>query len=383
MGVTDRPRALITRARKTSPPFDHVVRAYGRYNSEGGSRLSASVTLPAFLSFFPVLAVAFLVLAIVLKGSASAQQSVLDGVKTYLPGLLCSSAKGVHQHACGPGKIDVSKIGTGSKTGIAAVIGVVGLVLAGTGWVNNLRTAIRTIWHQDQKAGNFAVKKLVDIGILAVIGITLIVAVAVSGLASSATTSVLNLVNIDGGFFANAAVKLIGIALSIGVNVLLFLFLFTRLGKRDRPFRRVLRGSLLAGCLFEVLQIFGSTYIAHTTSNPIYGIFAVIIGLIIWIGLVVQITLFAAAWTVTDPYLDDVAPSGSTGATPVAYPEGPAIGPLGVVRESAASSAPAGAVPAGAASTRFAGVAGVGLLAAGAAGVAVYGIRTLRDTLKS
>src|ERR1700712_335802 len=122
MGVTDRPRALIKRARKASPPLDHVVRAYGRYNNEGGGRLSASVTLPAFLSFFPVLAVAFLALAIVLNGSASAQQSVLDGVKTYLPGLLCSTAKGVHGYVCSTGKIDVNNIGTGSKKGIAAVI---------------------------------------------------------------------------------------------------------------------------------------------------------------------------------------------------------------------------------------------------------------------
>ena len=379
MGVTDRPRALIRRARKASPPLDHVVRAYGRYNNEGGSRLSASVTLPAFLSFFPVLAVAFLVLALVLKGSASAQQSVLDGVKSYLPGLLCTTAKGVHGYACPnpvSGKIDVNSFGTKSTVGIAGAIGVVGLVLAGTGWVNNLRTAIRTIWHQDQKAGNFLTKKLVDIGFLAVIGVTLVVAVSVAGLANSATTSVLNLVNIDGGFVANAVVKIIGTLVSIAVNVGLYIFVFTRLGKRDRPFRQVLRGSILAGVLLEILQNLGSTYVAHTTGNPVYGIFAVIIGLILLIGLLVQITLFSAAWTVTAPYLDDIAPSGSTTPDPIPFPEGPELPPATVVRAS-------GPEPVGAASARAAGVAGVGLLAVGAAGVAVYGLRTLRDTLKS
>jgi len=103
----------------------------------------------------------------------------------------------------------------------------------------------------------------------------------------------------------------LGIALAILADMGLFLFLVTRLPRVSTPWRRVLKGTLLGAVGFEILKVVGSLLVERTTKNPVYGAFAVIVGLLIWINLVSRFTLFVAAWTVTAPYDTDVAPSGT------------------------------------------------------------------------
>ena len=90
MGVGDTVKGAAAQARRRRPSVDHLVRAYGRYAADGGGRLAASVALPGFLSFFPLIALAFFVLGFVVSGSTDAQRSILVATKDYLPGLLCS-----------------------------------------------------------------------------------------------------------------------------------------------------------------------------------------------------------------------------------------------------------------------------------------------------
>jgi membrane protein len=63
--------------------------------------------------------------------------------------------------------------------------------------------------------------------------------------------------------------------------------------------------------LFELLKRVGALYIERTTENPLYGSFAVIVGLLVWINVVSRMFLICAAWTVTAPYDSDVPPSGT------------------------------------------------------------------------
>jgi membrane protein len=82
----------------------------------------------------------------------------------------------------------------------------------------------------------------------------------------------------------------------------------------------VLRAALLGAAGIEVFKLLGTWLVGKTTSNPMYGTFAVLVGLLIWINIVMRWTLFAAAWAVTAPGSSDVFPSGS------AAPMGPRHG---------------------------------------------------------
>ena len=68
---------------------------------------------------------------------------------------------------------------------------------------------------------------------------------------------------------------------------------------------------MLGAVGLEILKVVGSVLVARTTKNPVYGAFAVVVGLLIWINLVSRFMLLTAAWTVTAPYDTDVAPSGT------------------------------------------------------------------------
>ena len=54
-------KGAVVDARARWPVVDHAVRAWEHYTRVGGSGLAGAVTYYAFLSFFPILALAFFV----------------------------------------------------------------------------------------------------------------------------------------------------------------------------------------------------------------------------------------------------------------------------------------------------------------------------------
>jgi membrane protein len=279
------------------PALDHLFRAYTRYTADTGDRLAAAVTYFGFLAFFPLVVLAVSVLGFVLANNDTAIVQVQRQFEAFAPGL--ASQLPLRE-------IVAARQGTG-------ILGLVGLLYAGLGWVDALREAIRTVWHHNVKAGNIVVRKVVDVTVLAGLGLTLAASVVVSGLVSSATSWLLALVGLADAPGVALLLRVLGLALVVLVDVAVFLYLFIRLPRLTIPWRRVVKGAVFAAVGFEVLKYAGAFYVRHTTANPVYGTFAVIVGLLIWINLVSRFLLFAAAWTVTAPYDTDVAPSGTAG----------------------------------------------------------------------
>src|SRR3954452_10943425 len=285
----------VTSIRKHRPFIDHTVRAWSRYQGDGGDRLAAAVTYFGFLSFFPLIALAFSVAGFVVDAYPDAQQKLTEQINAFLPGLA--------------DKLDVTTIGNAKVA--TGVVGLVGLLFAGLGWIDALREAIRAIWHHNVKAGNFLVKKLVDIGVLAGLGLTLLASVLVTGVSSAAMTWFLDLVGLEDNSIARVGLRVVGLVLALLVDFAVFVYLFTRLPRLDTPLRRVFKGALLGAVGLEILKVVGSLLVSRTTNNPVYGAFAVVVGLLICINLVSRFMLFTAAWTVTAPYDTDVPPSGT------------------------------------------------------------------------
>jgi membrane protein len=160
--------------------------------------------------------------------------------------------------------------------------------------------------------------------------------------------------------------KGLGTVLALLTSTLLCLYLFTRLPRLATPWRRLVRGAVLAAVLFEVLKRVGAIYIDRTTGNPVYGAFAVAVGLLVWINLVSRMLLLCAAWTATAPYDSDVPPSGTADGEPTHEAAPP----------PAATAAPAEAAPT---TPSQAGAAAVVL---GLAGVAYAALRDAARVLR-
>jgi membrane protein len=293
------PQALLAKLREKRPALDHLIRAFGRYSADAGDRQAASVTFFGFLSFFPILALATTVLSYVL--GPDAVDTVVEQVDAYAPGLA--------------EQLQLRDILSADRaTGIAGALSLLGLLYSGLGWVDALREAVRTIWHHNVKEGNFLVKKAKDVVILLGLGTTLLLSIGISAASGAFSDAALELVGLEGSVVATVVTYVLGIVLGLLTSTAIFMFLFWRLPKVQSPFRRVLRGAFLAGVLFELLKRVGALYIERTTENPIYGIFAVVVGLLVWINIVSRMLLVCAAWTVTAPYDSDVEPSGTANA---------------------------------------------------------------------
>ncbi|MBB6170025.1 membrane protein [Nocardiopsis mwathae] len=311
-------------ARRRRPAFDHAVRAVERYGDRQGSAFAAAVTYYAFLSFFPLLALAFAAVGYLVEFHADLREYLELAIDEMLPGL--------------SERLPIDEIAR-ARTG-AGIIGLLGLLYAGLGSVSSLRQALHQIWLKDYQSGpNIVLRYLFDLAVLVVAGLALVATVALTAVAQAATGWLLSWVGLEGSSAAIATTRLLGLAIAIGMNLLIFLMLFATLSGSGRPLRLLWRGALLAALGFEVLKAAGALLIGGTLGNPVYASFAVVVGLLVWINLVMRLVLFAAAWTAT--WL--AVPPPYQGAVPMGMP--PAAGAPPARGGGGAGAGAGGAVP--------------------------------------
>jgi membrane protein len=288
-----RPRAVLVRwldrERTRYPWFDHLARAGGRYQALFGDRVAAGLTYYAFLSFFPLVAVAFSIVGYLVAVDPDIHSQVQNAlVQNFPPGLF----------GTGSNKIDVDTLAS-AKTW-AGVLGVVALLYTGLGWLSAVRAGLRVMWGMPPSTRNVALRKLDDLGLLLLIGVSLLASLTIAGFGSAFTVQLLDLLGLSHSLTGNLVTKAVAVVLGFLVDLPLFTLMFTGLSGW-RPRKRVLRGVLVASVGFEVLKLVGSLLLARTTSRPVYATFAVVVGLLVWMYFVNRVLLFAAAWTVTGP----------------------------------------------------------------------------------
>ena len=102
------------------------------------------------------------------------------------------------------------------------------------------------------------------------------------------------------GFGAKVLTLAVSLVLNIGVFWLAF-----RLGTASEISWRQLRlGAIIGAVVWQVLQAFGSYFISHQLAHasPLYGTFALVLGLIAWLYLQAQLTLYAVEINVVRAY---------------------------------------------------------------------------------
>lgn len=280
--IRRRAAEVLARWRRRRPAFDHLIRAYGRYSDRRGDNLAGSITFFGFLSFFPLIALVSAVVGYAAQVDVAMRVYVNQTINALLPGLA--------------GELQIDQIHARST----GVIGLAVLLFTGVGWIDALREALHDMWMRPRgNRGGFVLNRLNDVVIMAGLGLGLLASVAISGLAASATESALNAVGLAGVPGVSVLLRVLAVAIAVVFDTLIFALLFARLSGSGERVRRLLRGAVFAAVGFELLKLVGAVLVSHTTSNPVYGIFAVIVGLIVWINLVTRFTLFAAAWTAT------------------------------------------------------------------------------------
>jgi membrane protein len=276
-GFTRRVAAAWGRARRRWGWLDHLVRAGVRYDEADGGRLAAAVTYYAFFATFALALLGFAVFGFVLDNPA-----VSRAVQRYLTQNL------LH--------LDVQTLR--NARGTVGVIAFVALPVTGWFWVDALRSSIRKVWRLPEYPGTLAVRVSFDLLVLVGLGLLLASSLTVA-FASTALTG--QLFSALGARAAPARWLLaaIGFGLGVGVNALLSIAVLTGLPRLRMPLRRVLGPALLVAGGFEVLKTFGRLYIEHTQANPTYQVVAGTVGLLVFLNVLNQLILFAAALAAT------------------------------------------------------------------------------------
>jgi membrane protein len=265
MSLTDRLHALDTRQQQT-PGLRFVAAIYKKFSDDHAGQLAALIAYYAFVSIFPLLLMFVTILGFVLQGHPSDQEKIVHGTLGQFP-VLSDSLK---LHAL-------------KGSGVALAIGIVGTLLAGTGVTSAAQNAFNGIWHVPYKhRPNFIFTRLRSFAVLAILGTLMIVSTAAAGFVGSSSHG--------------APAVVAGVLVAFAVNVALFMTAFTLLTAADVSWREYLPGVLVAALLWQILQHVGGYYVDHTLKHtqPLYGTFAVVLGLLAWLYLGAQLVIFAA-----------------------------------------------------------------------------------------
>jgi membrane protein len=260
--------------------FDHAARAGVLYTEVNGGRLAAACAYFGFLAIFPLAFLAFAVLGWAFGGNPAVTAAVAKTLAENFPVLDVADIQGA--------------------AGTAGLIGLVGFYFAGLGWVDVLRTSLRTLWVREEAPGNVVVRKAIDAAVLLGLGAVTAASIAVSAVANGGTHWALDLVGVEGSPVGKLTVGVLGVLLGVGVNVVLFLAVFTAVPRIRQPFARLIWPALLSAVGLETLKTVGTLYISRTQTNPAYKAVAVAVGLLVFLYWLHQLLIYCAALTATD-----------------------------------------------------------------------------------
>ncbi|WP_049558799.1 YihY/virulence factor BrkB family protein [Nonomuraea sp. SBT364] len=266
------------RARSRHGWLDHTVRALVRYDQADAGRLSAALTYYAFFATFALALLGFAILSRFLDYPAA-----LAEVQLYLSDTFP--------------RLDVQALR--SAGGTAGLVACVALPLTGLFWMDTLRSATRAIWRLDQYPGNFFLRQIIDLGVVAGLGVLLSLSLSVVIAADRVLTwIVVNTVGMEAAP-ARWVLSVAAFVLGIGVNTLLAMALLTAPPRLRLPMRRVIGPALVITIGLEILKTLGQAVLNLTAANPAYQVVAGAVAMLLFLKVLNQLILFATALVAT------------------------------------------------------------------------------------
>lgn len=273
---------------KAKPWVAHLLRAQTRYGNRMGSQFAAAITYFSVLALVPIVMFAFSMLGMTLT---VLRPDWLGTVKDEVTSLV------------GSGKFSALIDEYLENWRSVGIVGLLSLLYAGSGWVGNLRSAIRAQWRPefefDEKKKNFFVAILLNAGTLMVLllGVGLTFALSVAGTAMSGTIA--GWLHLTDSTAGRVLLRIGTIAVTVLCAWLLFLLLYWILPGEPAPIAARLKGALVAAVTLAALQVGAGALMGVFSQNKAAALFGPVIILMLVLNLFGQIALFVAAWIAT------------------------------------------------------------------------------------
>jgi membrane protein len=261
----------VDRRQQETPWLAFPVAVWKKFADDQAGNLAALIAYYAFASIFPLLLVLATVLDIVLGRDPALRQKILGSAFGQFPVIGTQLKANVHSL---------------HQTGLALVIGIVLTFLGTRGVAGAVQNACNTVWGVPiARRPGFPWNALRSIAMIVVVGTGIIATTLLSGLAGGAAASVLS----------GPAGYVGAIAVSLLLNIGLFWFGLRLATASEVKRNELFLAALLAAVVWQILQLLGGYLVAHdlSRSNSLYGVFGLVLGLLAWLYLQAEFTLYA------------------------------------------------------------------------------------------
>lgn len=240
-----------------------VIKKHGEDN---GGYQAALITYYGFVSLFPLILVAVMVLQLLFHNNAHIQSDVIGDITSFFPIVGDQLKHNIHT----------------SKTGLGLVIAILFTLYGARGGADALRFTLDNMWQipHHRRAG-FPKNILRSLGIIGTGALGLVAVVAVSGFSSV----------FGHALWVKIILNVLGV---IGLTGILTV-VFRIAASRSIAIKDTLAGSLIAAVTIQLLLTFGSILVKNQLRgfNSLYGTFAVVLGLLFWIYLLAQVIVYS------------------------------------------------------------------------------------------
>jgi membrane protein len=307
-------RGTLERYRRRYPWLDHLFRAGQSYSAHHGDHYAAAITFFSVLSLVPIMMIAFAAAGFVLAGNPELLRHLQDQVQAAAPAGLGTTLNQVIDGAIA------------SRQGVG-IIGLVGALYSGLGWMSNLREALTAQWaatsgDQPEQA-SFVRTKVVDLLALLGLGLALVLSFAVTGAGTAFASALLNAVGLGQIPGARLVLTALAVVASITGMWLVFLWVIARLPRRPVPLRRAMRVAWFGAIGFEILKQAFAIYLDSVTASPTGKLFGPVIGLMVFAYFVSRFLLLLTAWAAVVRQVPDIPAQRRPSAAPASTPTRP------------------------------------------------------------
>lgn len=242
-----------------------VVKKYG---DDNGGTLASSLAHSAFVSVFPLLLVLITILGLISSLDPALRGQVESAVSHQFP-LVGSELTG-NVHALRRSSV------------IGLIVGLLGMTWGVTGLAQSALFTMEQVWNLPGPARPGYLPRLARcLLFLGVLGGGVIVTTALTAL--------------DTYGHHLPVVVVLAETLALLSNIGLYFVSFRVLTPRGVPAGALVPGAVTGGVAWTLMESFGGYLVHHYLhSDSVYGVFATVLGLVAWLYIGVQVTVYAA-----------------------------------------------------------------------------------------
>ncbi|HEY5026015.1 MAG TPA: YhjD/YihY/BrkB family envelope integrity protein [Acidimicrobiales bacterium] len=242
-----------------------------KFGDDSAGSLAALIAYYGFLSLFPLLLVLTTVLGLFFSHDAALQTRILNSAVSQFP-IVGNQLSGRH---------GVSSLHAGS--GVGLIVGLIGLVWGSFGVSQAAQRAMAEIWNvPGVTRPGFFPRLGRSLEFLAILALDVALTTFLAGTATLGHGPVWS--------------QVLAVVLSLVSSAVLYVLGFRVLTPKSIKTNCLIPGAILAGVGWTILSLAGTFLVGHTLrhSSQVYGYFGSVLGLISFLYLAAELTIYAA-----------------------------------------------------------------------------------------